>query len=99
MEITPPFGYGRIVPLEKHHRVLLPNLPAAGGGVVAAFAGRMNAMPISFAEFAAAGRDHPIIFTSAEDGAYMPLALLGLSDDRNLHVADGHWIACSYVPA
>jgi hypothetical protein len=99
MEITPPYGYGRIVPLEKHHRVLLPNLPAAGGGSVPAFAGRMNAMPISFSEFAVAGRDHPIIFTRAEGGAYSPLTLLGLTDERNLYVADGHWIAGSYVPA
>ena len=99
MEITPPYGYGSIVPLEKQHKVLLPNLPAAGGGAVPAFAGMMNAMAISSAEFAVAGRDYPIVFTRLESGAYAPLVMLGLSDDRNLYVADGRWVGGSYVPA
>jgi hypothetical protein len=99
MEITPPYGYGSIVPLEKHHKVLLPNLPAAGGGAVPSFAAKMNAMAISSAEFAVAGRDYPIVFTRLESGAYAPLVVLGLSDQRNLYVVDGHWIAGNYVPA
>ncbi|MDB5807320.1 MAG: hypothetical protein JWN73_4642 [Betaproteobacteria bacterium] len=99
MEITSPYGYGSIVPLEKHYKVLLPNLPAAGGGAVPSFAGKMNAMTISSAEFAVAGRDYPVVFIRLESGAYAPLVVLGLSDGRNLYVVDGHWIADSYVPA
>ena len=45
MQITPPFGYDDIVPLEKHHKVLLP---AATGGSAPGFARRINAMAISF---------------------------------------------------
>lgn len=99
MEITPPYGYGHIVPLEKHHKVLLPHLPAAGGGAVPDFAARLNAMAISAGEFAAAGRDHPIAFVHSGDGRYLPVAVLGVADNSNLHVSDGRWATDSYVPA
>lgn len=99
MQITPPYGYGSIVALEKRHKVLLPELPASGGGMVPDFASRMNAMAISGAEFAAAGRDHPIVFVRSPDARYLPLAVLGVADGSNLYVDDGRWVAGSYVPA
>lgn len=99
MQITPPYGYGSIVALEKRHKVLLPDLPSSGGGTVPDFASRMNAMGISGAEFAAAGRDYPIVFVRSPEARYLPVAVLGVSDGSNLYVADGHWTAGNYVPA
>jgi hypothetical protein len=98
MQITPPFGYGAIAPLEKHHRVLLPS---TAEGAVPAFAARINAMAISFAEFALAQRDYPIVFLSGDAGAtFAPVAVLGLADGENLFVtAAGRWEAGHYVPA
>lgn len=98
MDITPPFGYSAIVPLEKHHRVLLQ---AAGAGAVPEFARRVNAMAISFSEFAIAQRDYPIVFSSADGGAtFAPVAVLGLADGQNLFVDDdGRWAQGCYVPA
>lgn len=98
MHITPPFGYSRIVPLEKHHRVLLPS---TGAGAVPDFARHINAMAISFSEFAIAQRDYPIVFATADAGAtFAPVAVLGLADGQNLFVEhDGAWAAGCYVPA
>ena len=98
MQITPPFGYGEIVPLEKHHKVLLP---ATGGAAVPDFAKRINAMAISFCEFAIAQRDYPIVFTSIDQGAnFAPVAVLGLAEGQNLFVDDaGAWLDTHYVPA
>ena len=98
MDITPPFGYSEIVPLEKHHRVLLTD-PAAG--MVPAFARNINAMAISFSEFAVAQRDYPIVFATADRGAsFAPVAVLGLADRQNLFIeADARWSPGAYVPA
>ena len=98
MDITPPFGYSEIVPLEKHHRVLLTD-PAAG--MVPAFARNINAMAISFSEFAVAQRDYPIVFATADCGAsFAPVAVLGLADRQNLFIeADARWSPGAYVPA
>ena len=99
MQITPPFGYGEIVPLEKHHRVLLP--ASGNAGTVPDFAKRVNAMAISFSEFAIAQRDYPIVFATADSGqTYAPVAVLGLADCQNLFI-DEHerWAEGAYVPA
>jgi hypothetical protein len=49
-------------------------------------------------EIPVAARHYPIIFVEAE-GEMAPLALLGLSEGRNLYVNDdGNW-DCSYIPA
>jgi hypothetical protein len=101
MHITAPYGYGEIMPLEKHHKVLLPGMASAGGGAVPAFAAATNAMAISFSEFAIAARDYPLVFATRDDGAtYAPLAVLGLADGENLFVdGAGHWAPDTYVPA
>jgi hypothetical protein len=97
MDIVPPFGYAEIVPLERHHRVLLPD---AAAGAAPAFARDLNAMAISFSEFAAAQRDYPIVFSAAPGGEFAPLAVLGLSDADNLFIdAEGRWERGAYVPA
>ncbi len=99
MQITPPFGYGEIVPLEKHHRVLLP--ASGSAGTVPDFAKRINAMAISFSEFAIAQRDYPIVFATADSGkTYAPVAVLGLADGQNLFIDEhDHWAGGAYVPA
>jgi SapC len=98
MQITPPFGYSDIAPLEKHHRVLLPG---GEGSAVPGFAARVNAMAISFSEFAVAQRDYPIVFSSADGGAsFAPVVVLGLADAQNLFVDQaGRWAEGAYVPA
>lgn len=95
-EITPPFGYGAVVPLEKTHRVLL-----AAPGSIPEFCRSINALALSIAEFTTAARDYPIVFASADAGkTYSPVVVLGLADAQNLFVdASGAWDAAAYLPA
>ena len=95
MEITAPYGYDEIVPLQKQHRVLVP------GGNTPAFCRKLNALAISFSEFAAAGRDYPIVFASLDGGkTFAPVAVLGLGKGQNLFLdASGEWDRGAYVPA
>ncbi len=101
MHITAPFGYGDIVPLEKHHKVLLPGTVAGGGSSTPSFCRKLNAMAISFSEFIIASRDYPIVFSSADNGqSFAPLVVLGLSNEQNLFVnPEGEWAADTYLPA
>ncbi len=109
MQITAPFGYGDIVPLEKSHRVLLPSIGAVTGSgnggtsasAVPSFCRNLNAMAISFSEFIVASRDYPIVFSTSDNGkTYSPLAVLGLGNEQNLFVnIDGEWTADTYLPA
>jgi hypothetical protein len=96
LKITPPFGYGDIVPLQKTHSVLLPAL-----GTTPAFCHSINALALSFTEFSVAARDYPIVFASADEGAsYSPVIVLGLADAQNLFVgASGEWDGTTYLPA
>jgi hypothetical protein len=62
------------------------------------FARGINSIPVVAAEFAAAARDHSIVFAGPDD-APMPFLVLGLQRGQNLYVgADGRWNA-HYVPA
>jgi hypothetical protein len=95
MEITAPYGYDEIVPLQKTHRVLMPQ------GTTPAFCRRLNALAISLAEFTAAARDYPIVFASLDRGkTFAPVIVLGLSEGSNLFVdAAGEWDRATYFPA
>ena len=95
MEITPPFGYDEIVPLQKHHRVLMPH------GTTPDFCRRLNALAVSWSEFAIAGRDYPIVFASLDEGgSYAPVIVLGLSEGSNLFIGpNGEWDPTCYLPA
>lgn len=95
MEITPPFGYDEIVPLQKHHRVLMPQ------GTTPSFCRTLNALAVSASEFTAAGRDYPIVFASVDAGkTYAPVIVLGLAEGTNLFVdAQGEWEPAAYRPA
>ena len=96
MDITPPYGYDRIVPLQKNHRVLLP-----AQGATPMFCRTLNAMAISFSEFNAAARDYPIVFATMDEGkTFAPVVVLGLQDGQNLYVSgQGDWARDAYMPA
>ena len=95
MEISPPFGYKEVVPLYKNQKVRLLK-----PGEVPPFARDLNAIPISFTEFAAIARCYPIVFTSGDNGGtFAPVAVLGMTGGENLFVKNGIWAENVYVPA
>ena len=95
MQITPPFGFTEVVPLLKTHRVKLPR-----AGELPPFARTLNAIPISYAEFAPAARDYPVVFTSNDGGkTYAPVAVLGMAAGENLFGQGSGWAPGAYVPA
>jgi len=95
MQINPPFGYGEVVPLQKTHRVRL-----ARAGETPAFARALNALPISYAEFALVARDYPIVFSSGDGGkSFAPVAVLGMTTGENLYGDGAAWAKGVYVPA
>ena len=95
MDIAPPFGYKEIVPLLKTHKVRLLK-----PGEVPPFVRDLNAIPISFMEFARVALTYPIVFTSGDKGeTYAPVAVLGIQGGENLFVIKDAWAASTYVPA
>jgi hypothetical protein len=95
MDISPPFGYKEIVPLLKTHKVRLLN-----PGEVPPFVRALNAIPISYSEFARVTLDYPIVFTSGDKGqTFAPVAVLGMTGGENLFVNKGAWVEKTYVPA
>ena len=96
LQITPPFGYHDIVPLQRTDRVLLP-----AAGTTPHFCRSVNALVLSFSEFNIAARDYPVVFASSDSGAtYSPVVVLGLADEQNLFVdAGGEWDSATYLPA
>jgi hypothetical protein len=95
MEIAPPFGYKEIVPLLKTHKVRLLK-----PGEVPPFVRDLNAIPISFMEFARVALTFPIVFTSGDKGeTFAPVAVLGIQGGENLFVTKDAWAASTYVPA
>jgi hypothetical protein len=94
LTITPPFGYTELHPLQKSDRVLIPH------GATPGFCRTINAIALSWGEFIAAAREYPIVFAGGNESAFVPVAVLGLTDGQNLYVNDqGEWDRASYVPA
>src|SRR5262245_43921653 len=95
MQITAPFGYDEIIPLQKQHRVLMP------AGNTPAFCRRLNAIAVSVSEIVTAARDYPVVFTSLDEGrSFAPVAVLGLAEGSNLFIgAAGEWDPAAYLPA
>ena len=96
MQISPPYGFDEIVPLDKTQRVALPRtrtLPPVFR--------RMNPVPVSFTEFIPASRDYPLVFISRDNGrSYSPMAITGLEQRQNLFVlGDNAWDRRAYLPA
>jgi hypothetical protein len=95
MQINPPFGYSKIVPLYRNSRVRLPQ-----PGQLPPFVTQTNAVPITYTEFAAAGRDYPLVFISTDqEKTFSPVALIGIAGDENLFVKNGAWAPNVYIPA
>ena len=95
MDIKAPFGYTDIVPLNRTQKVRLLR-----PGEMPAFAGSLNAIPISYSEFALVAREYPIIFTAmAGSQLFSPVAVLGMASGENLFNNGGSWAANVYVPA
>jgi hypothetical protein len=95
MQITPPFGYRKILPLRRDHKVRLP-----APGAIPEFVLALNAIPLSFAEFAPATRDYPIAFASGDGGAtFAVVAVLGLASGENLFCDATGWAPGTYMPA
>lgn len=94
LSITPPYGYGKIVPLQKTDKVLLPR------GSTPEFCRRANTLAVSCGEFVATARDYPIAFASVQGKTFAPVALLGLGEGQNFFIdATGCWDSRYYVPA
>jgi hypothetical protein len=95
LTLTPPFGYGEIVPLQRGHRVLLPH------GATPQFCRGINALAVSYGEMPAAARHYPVVFATADGGtSHAPVIVLGLKDGQNLFVdAGGEWDPAAYLPA
>jgi len=95
MQITPPFGYQELAPLNRKQRVRL-----LAPGEIPEFARTLNAIPISYTEFSPVARDYPIVFTSGDQGAtFAAVAVLGLAAGENLYYGNGGWATGLYVPA
>ena len=95
MEIAPPFGYKEIVPLNRSQKIRL-----LAPGEIPEFARALNAVPISYTEFALVAREYPIVFTVASDaGTYAPVAALGMKNGENLYNQGNKWAEGVYVPA
>jgi len=95
MDIKPPFGYQDVVPLNRTQKVRLLR-----PGEIPAFASRLNAIPISYSEFALVAREYPIVFTAvAGSQVFAPVAVLGMAADENLFNNGGAWASNVYVPA
>lgn len=94
--IAPP-GYGPVVPFDKtRHKGLglAPNRSYA-------WCAKLNAVYVSGVEFTRAALEYPVVFVrEPKHDAPVPVAVLGLTRDRNLMVDErGQWRERAYVPA
>ncbi|MCG8434237.1 MAG: SapC family protein, partial [Gammaproteobacteria bacterium] len=93
---TPP-GYERLTPLDRQKH--------AGLGLrqdqAYRFAAQLNAIYIVATEFFVAAKHYPIVFgKDSATGAFLPVAITGLTDKQNLFVDNnGMWRKDCYVPA
>jgi hypothetical protein len=95
MQMTPPFGYTEIGPLNRNQKVRLLK-----PGELPDFARDLNAIPISFTEFPLIARDYPIVFVTGDEGkTYAPMAVLGMAAGENLFREGDQWASNVYVPA
>ncbi|MGR3484769.1 MAG: SapC family protein [Paracoccaceae bacterium] len=89
-----PLLYKALVPLsvERHGDLRLGDRRDFG------FAAQINAVPVTCDEFPQVMRHYPIVIAGGD--APVPVALVGLAQGRNDHVAaDGTWREGTYVPA
>jgi hypothetical protein len=91
-----PYGYTRVVPVDKGVRLRLPD-----PGDAPRFCHALSAVPISAAEFPVAMRDYPIVFIRrTDDVGFTSMVVLGMREGQNLFVmGDGKWDRRTYMPA
>ena len=95
MDIKPPFGYKEIVPLNRSQKIRLLR-----PGELPEFARGLNAIPISYTEFALVVREYPVVFAAiGGNNLFAPVAVLGLVKGENLYDHKGSWAPNVYVPA
>jgi hypothetical protein len=95
MQISPPFGYKEIVPLNRAQKVRL-----LAPGELPDFVRGLNSIPISYTEFGLVAREYPIVFTAiGKTDTYAPVAVLGMTAAENLYDHGGRWADSVYVPA
>jgi hypothetical protein len=93
MNITPPFGYGPVVPMRRDTRVRdLKLLPS--------FATSVNVLPVTLSELPLASHEYPIMFVRIGQTEQFALVMVvGLEPTENVFAANGGWEAGAYVPA
>jgi hypothetical protein len=86
--------YERATPVTaKAHRDVSVRSGAGYG-----FAQKVNSVPLTAIEFAAAAAHYPIVFAGNEDRV-MPAVILGAKSNENYFVDEGKWQAGAYIPA
>lgn len=97
MNIATPPGYKGLTTLDKGRHQGLGITRRARH----AFAASLNSLYVVAAEFVQAARHYPVVFAEHSDtGTFMPLAVTGLDQNRNLFVDDdGNWLPGIYIPA
>lgn len=86
--------YERATPLSRQRHVDWSVKMSADYG----FARQVNSVPLMVAEFAFSAPEYAIVF-GGQPGEIIPVVLLGVRDNENVHVAeDGSWTG-KYVPA
>lgn len=58
----------------------------------------LNALPLVAAEFLAAAREYPIVFTKSND-VIQPVLLLGMRGEENLYLTESNQWSAQYIPA
>ncbi len=95
MQISPPFGYQKIVPFYRNTKIRL-----SAAGELPAFVQATNAVPVSYTEFAVACRDYPLAFVTTDDGkSFSPVAIIGIAGSENLFLQGAQWDKSVYLPA
>jgi len=94
MKVNPPFGYKEIAPLNRTQKVRVLR-----AGEIPEFARALNAIPISYSEFALIEREYAIVFVAGQGGEFAPVAVLGMTQGENLFNVGGSWAKNVYVPA
>ena len=65
-----------------------------------AFISHLNSTPLLATEIAFAASEFPVIFSAtANEGEYLPLAVMGLKDGQNLLLNENNVLSTRYVPA
>jgi len=86
--------YDNVQPLSDKHRNWSVNVQNFN------FVKHLNSVPVLATEIPFTAPEYPVIFSkTANEGEYLPLAVLGLREGQNLMLDDNGLIEARYVPA